>query len=918
MLLSLAATIFAAFSLGRVSAAIPAKIYGVNIGSCIRRETWFTQDDVDALVSNGINTVRMPVGFWIVESLVNRDTEFYPRGGILQLQRGLGQLRAAGINVILDHHALPGVQSPRNPFTGFCTTDVQFYTPDNYQRALVWTAVMTGLTHLDNNFGSVFAIQAVNEPMMYPGDTPGYGDFQKNFVQTMRVMESLLGVGTVSPIVGLSPNRTLQSSNFTTAFTAVLADSPHMNPEVRQAILDSSPILMGLSQTMGFSLPTGVPAVTPTREPLIANFMDSTWQNNIGPNPADAADGPAGYDYHLYFGFGGGPAANEEAYMYAICNMPLVQEDAARGESPLWFGEWSLTTNFDASEAFLRRWADAQKLAFSRGQGWIFWNFKMEESSESWVRQWDYFGAVRRGYMTKDPSQLNDPNVCARYYRKGASVPIVTTIQTKITDSRYIPQAFYTTMLYKSTILAASSLGRVSAAIPAKIYGVNIGSWLVLEPWMLPQEWAEMGGERCTNQCTGCIGSEFALVKSDPATADAKFQKHWYLFYAWNRETWFTQDDVDALASNGINTARIPLGYWLVESLVNRDTEFYPRGGILQLQRGLGQLKAAGINVILDHHALPGVQTTMASFAGLCTANAQFYTPYNYQRALVWTAVMTGLSHLDPNFSSVFSIEAVNEPMMDANDTPGYGDFQKNFVQTVRVMESLLGVNTVSPVVGLSPNRTLLSSNFTTAFTGILVDSPHINPEVKQAVLDSGPILMGLSQTMGFGLPTAGAPSLPSLREPLVTNFMDSTWQNNRGPNPADAADGPAGYDYHLYFSYGGGPAANEEAYLYAICNMPIVRTDAARGESPLWFGEWSLATNFDATDAFLQRWADAQKFAFSKGQGWIFWNFKMEESTEPWVRQWDYLGAVRLGYMTKDPSQFNDPNVCARYTFKG
>lgn len=38
-----------------------------------------------------------------------------------------------------------------------------------------------------------------------------------------------------------------------------------------------------------------------------------------------------------------------------------------------------------------------------------------------------------------------------------------------------------------ATILAASFLGRVSAAIPAKIYGVNIGSWLVLEPWMLPK-----------------------------------------------------------------------------------------------------------------------------------------------------------------------------------------------------------------------------------------------------------------------------------------------------------------------------------------------------------------------------------------------------------------------------------------------
>lgn len=89
----------------------------------------------------------------------------------------------------------------------------------------------------------------------------------------MRAMEDLLGVGTVSPIVGLSPNRTVQSANFVTTFTAILADSPHMDPGVRQAIFDSVFILMELSQTMGFGLPGDVPAATPAREPLVAKYV---------------------------------------------------------------------------------------------------------------------------------------------------------------------------------------------------------------------------------------------------------------------------------------------------------------------------------------------------------------------------------------------------------------------------------------------------------------------------------------------------------------------------------------------------------------------------------------------------------------------------------------------------------------------
>ena len=34
---------------------------------------------------------------------------------------------------------------------------------------------------------------------------------------------------------------------------------------------------------------------------------------------------------------------------------------------------------------------------------------------------------------------------------------------------------------------------------------------------------------------------------------------------------------------------------------------------------------------------------------------------------------MTVLAHLDSDFGSAFAIEAVNEPEMDANDTPDYG-----------------------------------------------------------------------------------------------------------------------------------------------------------------------------------------------------------------------------------------------------
>jgi hypothetical protein len=120
---------------------------------------------------------------------------------------------------------------------------------------------------------------------------------------------------------------------------------------------------------------------------------------------------------------------------------------------------------------------------------------------------------------------------------------------------------------------------------------------------------------------------------------------------------------------------------------------------------------------------------------------------------------------------------------------------------------------------------------------------------------------------------------------------MDVNWQHGDSvANPADAALGPQAYDNHLYYSFGGVADATPEAYLSSICSESLlafpsilricslmrhtdlkrIQNDAALGNSPLWFGEWAISTNFNATDQFLSDWADAQKMAYSQGAGWI------------------------------------------------
>lgn len=80
-------------------------------------ESWITESEIKKIASYGLNTVRIPVGFWIYEDLVY-DSEYYPRGGLEYLDWIVGWCKANGIYVIIDLHGGPGSQSPSEQFTG--------------------------------------------------------------------------------------------------------------------------------------------------------------------------------------------------------------------------------------------------------------------------------------------------------------------------------------------------------------------------------------------------------------------------------------------------------------------------------------------------------------------------------------------------------------------------------------------------------------------------------------------------------------------------------------------------------------------------------------------------------------------------------------------------------------------------------
>jgi hypothetical protein len=68
--------------------------------------------------SYGLNTIRIPVGYWMDESLVYADSEHFPQGGLHYLSQLCGWASDAGFYIIIDMHGAPGAQVAANEDTG--------------------------------------------------------------------------------------------------------------------------------------------------------------------------------------------------------------------------------------------------------------------------------------------------------------------------------------------------------------------------------------------------------------------------------------------------------------------------------------------------------------------------------------------------------------------------------------------------------------------------------------------------------------------------------------------------------------------------------------------------------------------------------------------------------------------------------
>lgn len=376
----------------------------------------------------------------------------------------------------------------------------------------------------------------------------------------------------------------------------------------------------------------------------------------------------------------------------------------------------------------------------------------------------------------------------------------------------------------------------VNAWLPAdgKMRGVNLGSWLITEPWMMSEEWNQMGcgGQNSEFDCTAKLGQ---------GAANAAFKTHW--------ESWITKEDITKIASLGLNTIRIPLGYWIFEDIVYQDSEHFPQGGFTYLERVCGWAKDSGLYIILDLHGAPGAQQARQPFTGQYAPTAGFYVDYQYERAYKFLEWITKIIHTNPNFSNVGAVEIVNEP-------------------------------TTNKAIA----ATMIAQYYPTAFTRIRAVEKSLNIAANNYVH-----IKMMDERWGSGDPTSK----------LTNNYFALYGDHDYVKYTPNVPLTRAGYMQHSCTDSHSG-------------NSPLVTSEwsLSVADSVQWNSEFTINAP-DAVE-WYRKWWGAQVLSYEKNMlGWIYWSWKVSKigGTEDW--RWGYEQAFDAGVIPKNPLDVYKWGVC-------
>ncbi|KAF9466289.1 glycoside hydrolase superfamily [Collybia nuda] len=196
---------------------------------------------------------------------------------------------------------------------------------------------------------------------------------------------------------------------------------------------------------------------------------------------------------------------------------------------------------------------------------------------------------------------------------------------------------------------------------------VNLGSWFVHENWMSPSLAKCASGKRSSEL-------DVATGWGSLESARSLLERHW--------DTWITESDFGYLASIGINTVRLPIGYWNLGPYYCQDTPFANVAEVYvnswsRIVRAINMAAAAGIGVLVDLHGAVGSQNGQPHSGISDGATGLFNNPSNMDKTV--DVLMFLVQQLAP-VNNVVGIQLLNEP----KNVPELTDFYSRAITSMR------------------------------------------------------------------------------------------------------------------------------------------------------------------------------------------------------------------------------------------
>nr|POE90033.1 putative glucan 1,3-beta-glucosidase a [Quercus suber] len=393
-----------------------------------------------------------------------------------------------------------------------------------------------------------------------------------------------------------------------------------------------------------------------------------------------------------------------------------------------------------------------------------------------------------------------------------------------------------------------------SKRVEGQIRGVNLGGWLVTEQWITPSLYSNAPDADDEWHLCQQLGRQ---------TCQSTLDDHWNTFY--------NLDDFQAIRAAGLNTVRIPIGYWAVD--LDDTVEPYVSGQFPYLIRAVHWATQSGLQVLIDLHGAPGSQNGQDN-SGLIGPVLFPANSTNADRSLnVLRNLTEEFAQSDVYGDTVVGVELLNEPRLSDDGFPmsQLQDFYSDGANTVSAADA--GMNVTIHGKSKIPFHKVVACN-----------------------------------------ETARADRMP----PPDAFWGPAYWANY---NPYANSSGPANrltLDTHQYYAFAPLNNLPHATILASVCNISqlLKQPRTQSGIPPTVVGEWSLETGsapdshngrHGADDQARRTWFrllfEAQHAAYSPsapGQsslGWIFWAWKTEYD----IDTWSYRNGLAEGYIPGD-----------------